>query len=136
MSEVDKKPGIGLKNERGIFGCLIAGDVLFLLKENIIVNINSNNKKHSGKSRKLHKTMSRLLIYFIDNRETHIIKIDDLLFYVWDSHELQSSRHRLLKTIHTLWLHLVYIGVPEKFISHIDNDCFVVKWGFVKVIYF
>lgn len=69
-------------------------------------------------------TMNRLLIYLLE-RQGQVVKRDELLDNVWDSHGLRSSNHTLNKYISEIRKHFVKAGIKKECITTIPRVGFV-----------
>ncbi|MEE4448618.1 hypothetical protein [Serratia sp. C2(1)] len=127
-------------NESGgkevIFGYLIAENVLFDIKKYNLININCKKIKSVSTFSGMRETMSRLLIYLLENCTREHISIEDILFNVWDKYDLQSSTSRLWQVMQTLKINLNEIGVPQNFITQTNSNAYTIKTDLVRVLYY
>ncbi|PYD38135.1 hypothetical protein CT690_14715 [Serratia plymuthica] len=118
-----------------VFGYLIAENVLFDIKKYNLININCKKIKSVSTFSGMRETMSRLLIYLLENSARENISIEDILFNVWDKYGLQSSTSRLWQVMQTLKINLSEIGVPQDFITQTTSNSYTVKTDLVRVLY-
>ncbi|MNG55526.1 hypothetical protein D3C79_135920 [compost metagenome] len=118
-----------------VFGYLIAEDVFFDIKKYNLININCKKIKSVSTCSCMRETMSRLLVYLLENCSRENISIEEILFNVWDKYELQSSTSRLWQVMQTLKINLTTIGVPQNFITQTTSNSYTVKTDLVRVLY-
>ncbi|CAI2136001.1 Uncharacterised protein [Serratia quinivorans] len=80
--------------------------------------------------------MVRLLFFLLSRRDEEEIKIDELLFHVWDKYDLQSSSQRVWQVMQALKFRLKIMGVPDDFITRTDNKSYKIRGDLVTPIYF
>lgn len=119
-----------------IFGYLIAENVLFDIKKYNLININCKKIKSVSTFSGMRETMSRLLVYLLENCTREHISIEDILFNVWDKYDLQSSTSRLWQVMQTLKINLNEIGVPQNFITQTNSNAYTIKTDLVRVLYY
>ncbi|RYM63523.1 hypothetical protein BSQ98_13190 [Serratia liquefaciens] len=116
---------------------------LYLITDNVFFDFKNDRLicTPKGKGTKnisctyMRKTLSRLLTYLLANCEGDLIKIDDLLFNVWDTYGLQSSSARLCQVMHTLKINLNSLGVPVDFINRVNNNHYKVRNDIITRLY-
>ncbi|WP_212611825.1 hypothetical protein, partial [Serratia plymuthica] len=118
-----------------VFGYLIAEDIFFDIKKYNLININCKKGKSVSTCSCMRKTISRLLVYLLENCARENIGIEDILFNVWDKYGLQSSTSRLWQVMQTLKMNLSEIGVPQNFITQTASNSYTVKAELVRVLY-
>ena len=119
-----------------IFGYLIAENVLFDIKKYNLININCKKIKSVSTFSGMRETMSRLLVYLLENCTREHISIEDILFNVWDKYDLQSSTSRLWQVMQTLKINLNEIGVPQNFITQTNSNAYTIKTDLVRALYY
>lgn len=118
-----------------VFGYLINESVLFHISKDNLININGKKASNVSSYSYLRETMSRLLLYLLENCTRENISIEDILFNVWDRYDLQSSKPRLWQVMKTLKINLISIGVSEDFITQEIGGFYTVRSEFVRVLY-
>lgn len=113
----------------------ITDNIFFDLKNNRLICISEKKGTKNTSCIYMRKTASRLLKYLLANCENDLIKIDDLLFNVWDTYGLQSSSARLCQVMHTLKFNLNSLGVPVDFISKANNNHYQIRNDIIKRLY-
>ena len=119
--------------KENIFGYLIGGCVHFDLEKKALTNVNTSLRNTRREQVVLRDTMFHLLVFLIQNNG-RIIKNEDILFSVWDSHGLSSSSQRLWQVMQALKIKLKIVGVPNDFIMRVDSKGYYIRESFVTTL--
>jgi DNA-binding winged helix-turn-helix (wHTH) protein len=110
------------KNSRP-YGYVIAGEVIYLVKDMLLVNISKDSLVRVP----LRTTMANLLNYLLMNASNRIVLDDELMVMVWEVYSLRASSHRLWQVMNGLKYKLIESGLDGHTISRADKKGFIIS---------
>lgn len=121
--------------EHTLYGYRIGCDVYVDIPYKRIVYLSSDKKHVNPQVIYLRKTMMRLLIYILDNAQSHIVSDEDIMINVWDAQGLSSSRQRLWQVINELSKKFSALGIGTDFILRVKNQGYTINKDIITLFY-
>jgi DNA-binding winged helix-turn-helix (wHTH) protein len=112
-------------------GYALGNDILFYIKENILINFSKNNFCRLN----IRSTMANLLSYLLVNSERKYITDDEIMSAVWEMNNLRASSHRLWQVSRDLKFKLIEAGLDTELFMRVERRGFSVNRGLVMPIY-
>lgn len=113
---------------KNVYGYLINLSAVYIPARKRIVSVEE-------RSCTLRHTMSQLLLFLMQKRDSDIVTDEEILLHVWDKNDLSGTRTRLWQVMRELQRKLYLAGVKKNVFIRIKGKGYLIEPGEVKPLY-